>query len=53
MKKILQKVLVRDNFKYRRLTDQEIDEDGKLIDIEESEAATAKTDSEMLARGKL
>jgi len=51
IKKIIQKVMVRDVFKYRRLTDQEVDEDGKPISPDQEDSTSQKHDSDQLAKG--
>ncbi|XP_055874989.1 cell division cycle and apoptosis regulator protein 1-like [Biomphalaria glabrata] len=53
IKKILQKIVQKESFKYRQLTDAEVDDNGVVIfKMDESENnQTNKPDSELLARG--
>ncbi|KAH9495313.1 Cell division cycle and apoptosis regulator protein 1 [Bulinus truncatus] len=53
IKKLLQKVLLKDNLKYRGLTDAEVDENGTVIvKVDDSENThSVKQDPEQLAKG--
>ncbi|BFZ17365.1 hypothetical protein BsWGS_20404 [Bradybaena similaris] len=51
VKKILQKVLHRDTFQYRKFTDHDVGKYGVLEKLEQEESSAAKLDAGQLARG--